>query len=116
MRSVLQAIAATPGGSFLLADMLGSQFKQPLFPNPAVKPIDSIETLFQYGTDEPEQLWSECGLEVQRISQLGDADSNFAVLKDSAMQRKVTVAIATHDQQVLGFCDNIIRLRGGKRI
>ena len=44
-----------------------------------------MRPLYNYGTDEPEQLLSECSLEVQRISQLGDADSNFAVLKDAGL-------------------------------
>lgn len=38
------------------------------------------------------------------------------LLKSNASQQNVAVAIATHDQHVLQFCDHIIRLRSGKRV
>ncbi len=77
VRHVLLTISKLPN-NVVMADMLGSQLKK----SAAAKDLSGM---FQYGTDFPEQLLKDCGLEIIALDEMGDQNCNFNVLDTTVM-------------------------------
>lgn len=76
-KHVLRTIAALPN-SVVMGDMLGAGLKEN---NIAGDLIYS----FKYGTDHPEELMRECGLEIKKLSQMGEWSCHYGVLDTTHM-------------------------------